>query len=582
MQSTSSRFCPLVRFWGLVVAVALGAGCAPSEPPESSAPVVESRAGDAPESPFTPHAERAAAGITTDALLTHVLALSGDDFEGRGPASEGDRKTQQYLSQQLELAGYRPAAIDGTWLQPFDIVGIEPVVPDNWTFVSGDETLEFASWDDFVAASGAQTERAAIDDAEIVFVGYGIEAPEYDWNDFKGRDLAGKVLLMLNNDPEWDPALFEGETRLCYGRWDYKYESAVRQGAVGAIIIHTTPSAGYPWQVVQTSWTGKYFKLPATGEAFLQIEAWVTEEAAAQLVAMAGKDLATLVESARSRDFAPVPLGVTTSLALDLAIEKTQTANVLGILPGSDPELADEAVILTAHHDHLGVGVPDDAGDSVYNGARDNALGVSTVLNIARAYAQLPEPPRRSMLVAFVGAEEQGLLGSQYYAQNPTVAPGRIAANMNYDGGNIWGRAPDVTYIGYGKSSLGSVTEFVAARQGRGVVPDQYPDRGHYYRSDQFNFAKIGVPATYFGKPLEFTGRPPEWGREQIEAYENIRYHQPSDEYHDGWNLEGEVDDARLGFWVGLIVANADDMPTWTPGDEFEPARLDAIAALRD
>ena len=582
MPSPSSRFCQLVPLWGVLLSIGLAAGCAPSDAPDSTSPAADSADLGPSESPFTGDGERVAATITSDALLEHVLVLGGDDFEGRWPASAGDRKTQEYLSEQLAAIGYQPAAADGTWLQRFDIVGIDPVVPEAWVFTAGDKALEFARWDEFVATSGAQAERASVEDAEIVFVGYGIEAPEYDWNDFKGQDLSGKILLMMNNDPEWDPDLFDGVTRLYYGRWMYKYESAARRGAVGAIIIHTTPSAGYPWQVVQTSWTGEYFKLPATGAPFLQIEAWVTEAAAAELVAMAGKDLATLVESARSPDFEPVPLGVTTSLALDLGITKTQTANVLGVLPGSDPELADEFVVLTAHHDHLGVGVPDDSGDDIYNGARDNALGVSTVLNIAAAYAALQTAPRRSILVAMVGAEEQGLLGSQYYAQNPTIPPGRIAANMNYDGGNIWGRSPDVTYIGYGKSSLGEVTELVAARQDRGVVPDQYPDRGYYYRSDQFNFAKIGVPATYFDRPLKFIGRPDGWGKEQIEAYESIRYHQPSDEYYDGWTLEGQVEDARLGFWVGLIVANADEMPTWTPGDEFEAARLEAIDSLGD
>ncbi|NND37423.1 MAG: M28 family peptidase [Gammaproteobacteria bacterium] len=539
MPLPSSRFRQLARPWVIVLAGGLAAGCAPSDAPESAAATGSDSAGlGPPGSPFTQDGERVAAAITSETLLEHVLALSGDDFEGRGPASAGDRVTQRYLSEQLAAIGFEPAAADGAWLQPFDIVGIDPVVPETWEFNVGDEALELARWDEFVATSGAQVERASVEDAEVVFVGYGIEAPEYDWNDFKGQDLSGKVPLMMNNDPEWDPDLFEGVTRLYYGRWMYKYESAARQGAVGAIIIHTTPSAGYPWQVVQTSWTGEYFRLPATGAPFLQIEAFVTEAAAAQLVAMAGKDLTALVESARSRDFEPVPLGVTTSLALDLGVTKTQTANVLGVLPGSDPELADEFVILTAHHDHLGVGVPDDSGDDIYNGARDNALGVSTVLNVAAAYAALPEAPRRSILVAFVGAEEQGLLGSQYYAQNPTVPPGRMAANMNFDGGNIWGRSPDVTYIGYGKSSLGPVTEFVAARQGRGVVPDQYPDRGYYYRSDQFNFAKIGVPATYFDRPRRIIGRPDGWAKEQIEAYENVRYHQPSDEYYDEWTLD--------------------------------------------
>jgi Zn-dependent M28 family amino/carboxypeptidase len=295
---------------------------------------------------------------------------------------------------------------------------------------------------------------------------------------------------------------------------------------------------------------------------------------------MSGKDLDALIEAARSRDFTPVPLGITTSLALELAITRTQTANVLGVLPGSDPKIADEYVVLMAHHDHLGIGEPDASGDRIYNGARDNALGVATVLGVAEAYADLSQPPRRSIMTLFVGAEEQGLLGSSYFARNPTVAPGKIAAAMNFDSGNIWGRARDVTFIGYGKSTLDTVVESVAARQGRVVVPDQLPDRGYYYRSDQFSLAKIGIPATYFDKPSDFIGRPPEWGKQQFAAYEAVRYHQPSDEIYDGWNLEGQVDDARLAFWVGLQIADDDELPAWVPGDEFEAARKAAIDAL--
>ncbi|MFQ5634022.1 MAG: M28 family peptidase [Gammaproteobacteria bacterium] len=562
MSNDCSNICQIVRIGLVASAAACVVACAPAD------------------DPFDEAGRRAVAAISADAILAHVRVLGADAFGGRGPASEGDRLTQQYLVEQLDALGYRPAAADGGWLQPFNVVGVDATVPETWEFSRGDLRAHFARWDDFVAASGVQADAAVIDDAEVVFVGYGIQAPEYDWDDFKGRDLSGKVLLMLNNDPEWSPDLFEGDRRLYYGRWDYKYESAARQGAVGAIIIHTTPSAGYPWQVVQTSWTGEQFELPAGEEARSQVEAWVTERAAGELVAMAGRDLATLIESARSRDFEPVPLGVTTSLALSNAVNRVQTANVLGILPGSDERLADEVVILTAHHDHLGIGEPDDSGDRIYNGARDNALGVGLVLELARAYGSLPEAPRRSILALFVAAEEQGLLGSQYYAENPTFAPGRIAANMNFDGGNIWGKTRDVTYIGYGKSSLGAVADLVASRQGRVVKPDQLPDRGYYYRSDQFNFAKIGVPATYFDEGQDFVGRPAGWGREQIEAYEAVQYHQPSDEYDDSWNLDGLIQDAELAFWIGLNVANAQEMPTWMPGDEFEAARIAAIEAL--
>jgi Zn-dependent M28 family amino/carboxypeptidase len=421
-----------------------------------------------------------------------------------------------------------------------------------------------------------QEPHARIDDAEIVFVGYGIQAPEYDWDDFKGRDLRGKVLLVLNNDPDWDPALFAGATRLYYGRWMYKYESAARQGAVGAIIIHTTPSAGYPWQVVQTSWSGEQFEVPAGAEPRVRAEAWVTERAARELLALAGRDLDELTDAARSRDFRPVPLGVRTSLAFTTTLSRTRTANVLGLLPGSDAERASEVVIYSAHHDHLGVGEPDASGDRIFNGAEDNGAGMAQVLAIGRAFAALEQKPRRSILLAFVGAEEQGLLGSAYYAQHPTFPPGRIAANINYDGGSILGRARDLVFVGKGKTTLDPIVEAVAARQGRVVVADRFPDRGYFYRSDQFNFARIGVPALYVYKSIDIVGRGPEWGRARFEEYEQTRYHQPSDELTPDWSFDALIDNARAGFWVGLIVANADAMPGWVPGDEFERARLEA------
>ncbi|MGH9361137.1 MAG: M28 family peptidase, partial [Thermoanaerobaculia bacterium] len=507
--------------------------------------------------------------------------LAHDLLEGRGPASRGDRLTQEYLASTLEAMGLAPGGENGTYLQPFDIVGITGEVPETWTFRKGGQTLDLKRWDQFIAASGVQEETARLDGAEVVFVGYGIQAPEYQWDDFKGADLEGKVLLMMNNDPEWDPQLFEGERRLYYGRWTYKYESAARQGAAGAIIIHTTPSAGYPWQVVQTSWSGEQFELPAEGEPRVQVAAWATEEAAGQLARLGGQELGALIEKARSRDFRPVPLGVTTSFSFPNKISRVQTANVGGLLAGSDPALKDEVVVYSAHHDHLGIGEPDKEGDRIYNGALDNASGTAQVLAIAKAFTALPERPRRSLLFLFVAAEEQGLLGSEYYAKHPTFPPGKIAANINYDGGGIWGRATEVAFIGYGKSDLDQVVERHAARQDRTVVGDQFPDRGFYYRSDQFNFAKIGVPAVYLDTGTRFRGKPAEWGKQQIEAWEAVHYHQPSDELTPDWSFEGMVEDARLGFFVGLDIAQSDDLPAWKPGDEFEAARKAALAATK-
>jgi Zn-dependent M28 family amino/carboxypeptidase len=295
-------------------------------------------------------------------------------------------------------------------------------------------------------------------------------------------------------------------------------------------------------------------------------------------VAIAGNDLAKLVEAARSKDFKPVPLGITTSIGFKTKINRSQTANVYGVLSGSDPKLANEYVIFTAHHDHLGVGAPDAEGDKIYNGAMDNASGVAQILAMGKAFKALPTPPRRSIMMLFVAAEEQGLLGSRYYAQHPTVPAGNIAANINYDGGNIWGRAKDIIYVGKGKSSLDADVDAIAKLQERIVTADQFPDRGFFYRSDQFNFAKIGVPALYLDTGTDFVGKPKGWGEEQHKAYEEKSYHQPSDEINDSWTYDGMIEDAQLGFWVGLNVANADAMPTWTPGDEFEAARTKALA----
>ncbi len=535
---------------------------------------------DAPAVGLTADVGTAAGVITADVLRAPIADLGGDEYQGRGPGSEGDRKARAYLIAKLQELGFEPAAAGGGWEQAFPIVGVDATTPETWRFEAGGRVVDLTTYDEFIAFSGVQAEAATIEGAELVFVGFGIQAPEYGWDDFKGADVAGKVLVVMNNDPDWDPALFEGERRLYYGRWDYKYEKAAELGAAGAIIIHTTPSAGYPFQVVQTSWTGPQFEIPAGDEPRIQIGAWATEDAMRRVFELAGEDLDAAREAAKRTDFEPMALGVTTSLALAVELETVETANVLGVLPGRDPELAAEHVIYTAHHDHLGVGKANDAGDDVYNGALDNAAGVSQVLAIGRAFAALPERPRRSILIALVAAEEQGLLGSAYYAANPTVAPGRLAANLNYDGANIWGQNRDVTYIGYGKSSLDAVVEKYAAEQGRTVQGDQFPDRGFFYRSDQFNLAKIGVPAVYLDTGTDFTGRPEGWGREQIEAWEAVHYHQPSDHITEAWNFDGMIDDAVLGFHIGLWLAEQDEMPSWNPGDEFEAARQQALAAL--
>lgn len=533
----------------------------------------------------TPPAEEAAGSaaaavelITEDFLHEIIKEISDDRYEGRGPATAGDIAARKYLIERMAELGLQPGAADGSWEQSFNMVSVTTHAPDTWEFSGHGETRSFKQYDDFIINGFSQQPRIDIENAEVVFAGYGIQAPEFDWDDYKDVDVRGKIVILMNNDPDWDPELFAGETRLWYGRWDYKYENAARNGAIGAIIIHTTPSAGYPFQVLQTSNTGPQMELPVGDEPRNEFKAWMTEDAAKALVAMAGMNLDALREAAYNRDFKPVPLGVTTSISADVSINAVQTANVLGLIPGSDPELKDEVVIFSAHHDHLGIGPANAEGDTIYNGAMDNASGVAEVLAMAKAYMALAERPRRSILICLVGAEEQGLLGSKWYAANPTFHPGKIAANLNFDGGNLHGLTKDITYIGFGKTSIDEQVIKYAAEQGRVVKPDQFVDRGYFYRSDQFSFAKIGVPAVYLEPGTDFVDRPPEWGRQVVEEYTAHHYHQPSDEYDPNWNLAGMVQDAEVGFWIGLAIANADAMPTWNPGDEFEAKRLEALA----
>jgi Zn-dependent M28 family amino/carboxypeptidase len=517
--------------------------------------------------------------ITRPVLEAPIRFLSSDLLEGRGPGTRADQLVRLYLQTRLEGMGYTAAFANGQWQQPFDIVGIRSELPATWSFTGKSGHADLALRSDYIGTSGLQSEKVSIEDAELVFVGYGIQAPEYKWDDFKGAKLAGKILVMMNNDPDWDPKLFAGKRRLYYGRWTYKYESAARAGAAGAIIIHTTPSAGYPWQVVQSSWGGEQFELPDAGEARLHFKAWATEDATRRLMSAGGFDFDKLIAAARSRGFHPVPLGVRTSIAFSNRISKVQTANVGGVLPGSDPKLAAEVLVYSAHHDHFGIGEPDASGDRIYHGAVDNASGCAQVLAIARAFAALPQRPRRSVLALFVAGEERGLLGSAYYAAHPSFPAGRIAANINIDGGSIFGRTRDVTLISMGKSSLDDIAVAVAKYQGRTVVPDQFPDRGYYYRSDQFSFAKVGVPALFYSEGTDVIGRPDGWGRQQHDEWELKKYHQPSDKLDDTWNFDGMIEDAQMNLMTGWLIAQADAMPKWTPGDEFEAARKRALGA---
>jgi Zn-dependent M28 family amino/carboxypeptidase len=537
----------------------------------------------AQSAPLTTPAEKTASqAINAGVLRAHVRFLANDLLEGRGPGTRGDALAQAYIASQFEELGLKPAGQNGSYLQSFELVGINGH-PQTMTFTTKAGRTELKFLEDFIAVSGVQAENAALEESELVFVGYGITAPEYGWDDFKGMDLKGKTLLFLNNDPEDDPNLFAGRTRLRYGRWTYKYEQAEKVGAAGAIILHTAPSAGYPWQVVQTSWTGEQFEIPDAGSQRVQVKAWTTEEATRRVVQQAGHDLEQLRAAAQKKEFQPVPLGVKVSTRFKSQLRRTPTANVLGLLPGSDPKLSREVIIYTAHHDHLGIKENAKPGeDTIYNGAVDNASGVAALLAVARAFHALPKAPARTILFAAVAGEEQQLLGSRYLAQNPPVPPGRIAANINVDGINVRGRTKDLIVIGLGKSSLDSIITGLAKAQGRTVKPDQFPERGSFYRSDQYNFAKLGVPAAYLSGGIDFIGRPEGWGRQQRELWVAQHYHQPSDELRADWDLSGAEEDVRLLFHLGAHVARSPEMPRWTRGDEFEATRLAALKAARE
>lgn len=505
-------------------------------------------------------------------LLAHVRFLADDLLEGRGPGTRGDGLARQYIASQLQVAGCEPGGADGSWNQPVPILGITSAVTKTLTARGPRGEASFVAPDDFTAVAGSPDATAAWQDAELVFVGYGITAPEQQWNDFGDVDVRGKVLLVMNDDPADDPNRFGGKTRLYYGRWSYKYEEAARRGALGAIVIHTTPSAGYPFQVIQANHGRENFWLPfRAGEPTLGIRSWITEDGAKKLCALGGRDLEALRTAAMRGNVPPVPLGVSLGLAIQNTVREIQSGNVVGLLRGSDPVLQNEYVVVTAHWDHLGIGKPR-GDDAIYNGAVDNASGCAGMLALARACGALPVRPRRSVLFVAVTAEESGLLGSQYFATHPTVPAAALVANFNVDGLNVWGRTHDIEFIGHGKNSLTALAEAVAKEHGRRIEPDSNPDLGLFYRSDHFNFARIGVPAAYFKAGKDFLDRP-EDRRRMKNSYTTVHYHQPTDELAPWWNLDGAVDDLEVLLACLLRTANADARPTWTPGDEFAQVR---------
>ncbi len=511
--------------------------------------------------------------ISGERIRANVRFLASDQFEGRGVGTRGDRLTTEYLATQFALIGAKPAGENGTYFQRVPLVGVETGLRVELTASAQGQTASFRWLDDFVGASQRQKALDELD-AEAVFVGHGIIASEFRWDDFKGVDVRGKVVVLFTNEPSsTDPAFFGGRALTYYGRWTYKFEQALRKGAAGAIIIHTTPTAGYGWQVVRNSWSGEepYVRL-VDGEPALSFAGWVTREAGERLLALAGKSVDQLLKLAESPAFRPVSLGIRVRGRFPTRIRELDTRNVAAMIPGGDPVLKSEYVVFSAHWDHLGMGAPEN-GDSIYNGAVDNATGCAMLLEMARAWADLERKPKRSALFLAVTAEEGGLRGSQYYATHPIVAPGKTAAAFNFDAFYPWGRTSDVVVRGAERTTLWPVVQDAARRMNLQIAPDPRPEQGSYYRSDHFSFAKAGIPAFSVNMGNHFLGRPDDYGEKLFEEFNAKHYHQPSDEFGEDWDYSGMVHMARFGFLLGTSTANLDKLPTWQPGDEFLAAR---------
>jgi Zn-dependent M28 family amino/carboxypeptidase len=508
--------------------------------------------------------------VSAGEIDAHLRFLSLDLLEGRAPATRGGQLATDYIVSALQSAGVQPG--EGTsYLQsvPIDLVAADQASIRMAT--SGKAVATLRDPDEVVVWAGSAATSSALH-AEAVFVGYGVTAPEYRWDDFKGLDVHGKLLLVLVNDPPAtadEPTLFDGNAMTYYGRWTYKFEEAERRGAAGMLIIHTTERAGYPWHTVVGSWAKEQRMLPRDPSLPppLAVRGWITDSAATALLAHAGLDLAALRTQAASRDFRPVATGITVDASFTNRVDHVQASNVVGLVPGRDPAARRHCVVFTAHWDHLGIGPPVN-GDSIYNGAVDNASGVADVLAMARAAAASPRP-RRSLLFVLVTAEESGLLGSAYFAEHPPVPVDDLIANLNIDGGNVLGRVRDLDVLGEHKSSLGTALARYAGARGIRLSPEEHPEQGHFYRSDHFSFAKAGVPAVSIGAGTDYVGRPREWGKEQDDDYTAHRYHQPSDEYRPDFDLRGAVQLADLVLGFGTALANAPGAPTWNATAEF-------------
>lgn len=518
--------------------------------------------------------ENALQTLNAEDLSQDVAVLASDEFEGRAPSSRGEELTTNFLKEEFQKLGLQPGN-RASYFQEVPLVAItvssEPILK----IKRGNNPAEYQYGDDFMAWTKRVVGRSSLDNSEMIFVGYGVVAPEYDWNDYEGLDVRGKTVVMLVNDPGFamqDKALFNGNAMTYYGRWTYKFEEAARQGAAGAFIIHEKKPAGYPWQVVRGSWSGKQFDLLSSDNNMSRcaVEGWFTNDMANQVFAVAGQNLDSLKNAAATRGFEALPLGVNVSVTLENNIEHSRSNNVIAVLPGTD--LKDEYIFYMAHWDHFGLD-PNLEGDKIYNGALDNATGTAALLELAQAFTKLERPPSRSIAFLAVTAEEQGLLGSKYYASNPIYPTTKTVAAINIDGLNIFGKMKDITVVGYGNSDLDDYVEAAAEEQGRVVNPDPEPEKGYFYRSDHFSFAKVGIPALYTDPGIDQIEHGKEWTLQQKEKYTEENYHKPSDEFNPNWDLSGAVQDLRLLFRVGYRLSMESTFPNWKEGTEFKAKR---------
>jgi Zn-dependent M28 family amino/carboxypeptidase len=526
--------------------------------------------------------EPALEAIAPDGMLAHIKVLASDEFEGRAPGTKGEELSVKYISDQFKQIGLKPGNPDGTYTQEVPLAGIKS--QPRMSFITGDKTIDLKYPDDFIASSARLQPEIKIDNSDVVFVGYGVVAPEYGWDDYKNVDVRGKTLLMLIGDPPipdpkdpsklLDEKMFKGKAMTYYGRWTYKYEIAAQKGAVAAVIIHQTESAGYPYSVVRTSWGKENNEIDSPNKNADAVEArsWITLDAAKKLLAAFGQDFDVLKKSAITKEFRPLVLNAKANIDIKQQLRSFKSHNVIGKLEGSDPKLCDEYVIYTAHWDHLGRH-PELQGDQISNGAIDNASGVSSLLQLAAAFAKLNLPPKRSILFMATTAEEAGLLGAKFYALHPLYPLEKTLADINIDTVNPWGKTRDIEDLSNNNSTLDELLAAAARRNGREMKPNSQPEKGSFYRADHFEFSKRGVPSLYTGGGKDFIGKPANFGQEKKDDYTAHHYHQVSDEVDPNWDLSGAAQDVDLLFEVGYQVANGDKFPEWKPGTEFKAKR---------